>query len=83
MQSDTKVSVINATPEEWAVRPPEQKKKRISRAQAVNQHCKDCIYDPSNGGNWRQQVEACTVTSCALYDIRPVSNSRQTDEDIE
>lgn len=54
-----------------------------SPQQAINQKCKDCIYDEHNGGTWRDQTEACTVTSCALYDLRPVSSStkKQRSED--
>lgn len=38
----------------------------------INAKCVDCIYDPfSGGGNWRQQVTACTATACPLYDARP------------
>lgn len=47
---------------------------RPSMRAAINRHCKDCIYDPLAGGTWRQQVEACTFTDCALYPLRPVSS---------
>lgn len=40
---------------------------------AINDKCKDCIYDPLAGGTWRQQVEDCTCTDCPLYDVRPKS----------
>ena len=33
---------------------------RPSMRNAINAKCKDCLYDPVDGGNWRQQVEACT-----------------------
>jgi len=46
----------------------------ISLRSAINANCRDCIYDSTNGGNWRQQVEACSVVACALYPVRPVSN---------
>jgi len=39
---------------------------------AINSMCKDCIYDASGKGTWRQQVEACTSYNCPLYDVRPV-----------
>lgn len=45
-----------------------------SPQQAINEKCKECIYDEHNGGTWREQTEACTVTSCALYDLRPISS---------
>lgn len=41
---------------------------------AVNDKCKDCIYDPYAGtGTWRQQTEACDDQSCALWPYRPKS----------
>lgn len=46
---------------------------KLTLKQAVNQNCKDCCYDPEAGGNWRQQVEACTVTKCALWEHRPLT----------
>lgn len=50
----------------------------MSLRQAINAHCKACIYDPGSGlGNWRQQVEGCTAKSCALFPFRPVSHPEQ------
>lgn len=46
--------------------------KRLTRKQSINANCKDCIYDPASAGTWRQQVAACPVTTCALYDWRPL-----------
>lgn len=40
---------------------------------AINEKCKDCIYDPLDRGNWRQQTQACTSMDCALWPYRPVS----------
>ena len=54
-------------------------KKATSLRACINQHCKDCIYDETNGGTWRQQVEDCTVTKCALYLVRPVAGKRKPD----
>ena len=51
------------------------KGKRPSLRKAINDHCKGCVYDPANGGTWRQQVERCTVTLCPLYPVRPVSET--------
>lgn len=43
---------------------------------AINAYCKSCTYDPkAHGGTWRQQVEACTVTACPLWAVRPRSES--------
>ena len=83
MESDMDVPSNNTTFNGCIKKPSKPRKKTPSRAKAINQHCKDCIYDPSNGtGAWRQQVEACTVTSCALYLVRPMS-SKRSDEDEE
>lgn len=49
----------------------------MSRQKAINAKCKDCIYDPlCGGGTWRQQVEACTIKTCALWPYRPKSRPR-------
>ena len=42
----------------------------------IDMMCKSCIYDPLGEGNWRQQVGNCTVTTCPLYDVRPVSKPK-------
>ena len=59
-----------------------QSKGKRSLRSAINQHCKDCIYDPldKGAGNWRQQVEACTVKKCALYEVRPISKPKKSVE---
>lgn len=49
-----------------------KKSIRTSLRGAINAHCRDCVYDPSNGGTWRQQVEDCTVKACSLHSVRPV-----------
>lgn len=56
-------------------------KPRISMRKAVNEHCRSCIYDPldKGGGTWRMQVENCTVTKCALYEIRPKSKPKKAE----
>lgn len=50
-----------------------KKSIRTSLRAAINANCRDCVYDPSNGGTWRQQVENCAVKACSLYPVRPVS----------
>ena len=48
--------------------------KGTSLRAAINQHCRNCLYDKISGvGSWRQQVEACTAKTCALYTVRPKS----------
>ena len=51
--------------------------KATSLRGCINLHCRDCIYDKTNGGTWRQQVQACTVNECALYQVRPVTTKRR------
>ena len=43
-----------------------------SLRKCINDNCKDCIYDPTEKGSWRKQVEECTTYSCKLYPVRPV-----------
>ena len=43
----------------------------MSLRKAINQNCKDCVYDEIATGTWRQQASLCSVKSCALYDVRP------------
>lgn len=46
----------------------------VSLRKSIDAHCKECIYDSAcGGGQWREQVEACSVTSCALWPVRPKS----------
>ncbi len=49
--------------------------KRLTRKQAIDAFCKECIYDPKGGnGTWREQVTNCTAHKCPLYEWRPVSS---------
>lgn len=48
-------------------------KTKLTLKQAVNQNCKECCYDPECPGNWRQQVEACGVLQCPLWEPRPLT----------
>ncbi len=46
----------------------------MSLRKAINDKCKDCIYDPKcGGGTWRQQVSDCAIKSCPLWPVRPKS----------
>ena len=46
----------------------------MSRTKAINEKCKDCIYDPKAPGTWREQVQACpSEKSCALWPYRPIA----------
>ena len=42
---------------------------------AIDEKCKDCIFDELAKGNWRQQVTLCSVYSCPLWSVRPVSSA--------
>ena len=42
---------------------------------SINAKCRDCIYDPLAPGRWRQQVGQCSVISCPLWPVRPLSSS--------
>lgn len=44
----------------------------MSLRKAVNDKCKECIYDPTSPGTWRKQVEDCTSRLCPLHPERPI-----------
>ena len=48
----------------------------MTRQTAINEKCKECLYDPEVEGTWRMQVEQCELTACALHPYRPVSRSK-------
>ena len=52
----------------------------MTRQQAINAKCCDCIYDELAEGTWRMQVEQCELTACALHPYRPVSRSKASCE---
>lgn len=39
--------------------------------EAASAFCASCLYDPLAGGNWREQVKACTSRNCPLWPHRP------------
>lgn len=49
--------------------------KRISLRKSIDLKCKDCVYDHTEPGTWRQQIEHCTVTLCPLWEVRTKSSS--------
>lgn len=49
--------------------------QKLTRLQAIRAKCRDCIYDECSPGTWRQQVDACTSTDCALHEWRPRSSA--------
>lgn len=50
---------------------------------AINDMCKECIYDKFQEGTWREQVEKCTSPKCPLYKHRPItiSSTKERAED--
>lgn len=52
-------------------------KGKLTRQQAINAFCKGCIYDEYDKGNWKQQVTACTMSDCQLFDYRPISRPKK------
>ena len=49
----------------------------ISYRKLIDAKCKDCVYDPLDVGNWRQQTGDCRVVSCPLHEVRPKSKPRK------
>ena len=47
----------------------------MSMRKAINDKCKDCIYDPLAGGTWREQVAQCSCVTCPLWTLRPEPSS--------
>jgi len=45
----------------------------MSMRKAVNDKCKECIYDPKAGGTWKSQTESCPSTTCPIHPYRPVT----------
>jgi len=46
---------------------------------AVNNKCKDCIYDDLAMGTWLQQVTLCSSSNCPLYGVRPQTKAKLPD----
>ena len=44
-----------------------------SLRKAINEKCRDCVYDKANLGNFVQQVSMCPQFDCSLWEVRPVS----------
>ena len=42
---------------------------------AIDQKCKDCIYDSAVPMNWKKQVTLCTSYDCGLFEVRSTSKS--------
>lgn len=56
----------------------------LSLRAAINAKCKDCCYDPRNGGGtWRQQVGLCSAVTCGLWPVRPRSSTNRHRDDLQ
>ena len=44
-----------------------------SLKKCIENKCRDCTYDASAPGSWRQQTENCNVKSCPLWEVRPIT----------
>ena len=42
----------------------------MSLRKAIDQKCKDCIYDTTAPGTWRRQVSLCSAKTCPLWGVR-------------
>lgn len=49
-----------------------------SLRKAINDKCRECLYDPKARGAWREQVTACTSPDCPLFPVRPKTSARAT-----
>ena len=53
-----------------------------SLRKAINEKCKDFIYDPIDGnGTWLKQVADCTAFTCPLHTVRPTPRDRSIKEE--
>ena len=46
---------------------------------AIDLKCKECLYDPYQGGYWREQVGRCSSPMCPLYGVRPLPFGKHAD----
>lgn len=53
----------------------------VSLRKAINDKCRDCIFDELSPGRWRQQVSACSVSSCPLWPVRPTTKANTNEDD--
>jgi len=47
---------------------------------AINEKCKDCIYDDLAAGTWLQQVTLCSSPDCPVYEVRPQTKAKLPDQ---
>lgn len=50
---------------------------------AINEKCKECVYDPLLPGTWRAQVANCNCSACPLYSVRPIPLENQAKKPLK
>lgn len=69
--------IVRVTPENVGHSIPPQghveshRGRKISLRAAINRFCRSCIVDDREPIGWRQQVGACTASTCPLWAVRP------------
>mgnify|MGYP001025514568 FL=1 len=53
-----------------------------SKAKAINEFCKWCIYDAEDRGTWREQVQNCNSKECPLFNFRPLTVGAKREDHI-
>lgn len=48
------------------------KQQKKSLRKAINENCRDCIYDPEVAGSAATQIELCSAYRCKMWVVRPV-----------
>ena len=48
----------------------------MSLRAAINEKCRDCIYDEAAAGSAATQIELCTGWDCPLWKVRPIRVQR-------
>lgn len=51
----------------------ERMAKKAGLRAKIDAKCFECIYDPTQEGTWRKQVEKCASRVCPLFTVRPGS----------
>lgn len=55
---------------------PKRASGNTSLRGAINEKCRDCIFDSRcGGGTWREQVAQCSSIRCPLWPVRPAPGS--------
>lgn len=55
----------------------------MSLRKAIDNKCKECIFDNMHEGTWKQQVTECTSYTCPLYPVRPKTKGKHKPTIVE